>query len=124
MPELVEYMSTIDLESMDLKEHSHVPYLVILYKMLEKFQRQYNRFPENYQDKRILQTLIKEGIKMNDDLQEIHEENFQEAIHAVNGSCHRTMIPQNVQDIFNDNLCHELGRKVKYISIGFLACVQ
>ena len=34
-PALIEYVNSVNLEEMELKDHAHVPYLVILFKYLE-----------------------------------------------------------------------------------------
>ena len=34
-PALIEYVNSVNIEEMELKDHAHVPYLVILFKYLE-----------------------------------------------------------------------------------------
>lgn len=60
---LVEHMTKVDLEKMDLKEHSHVPYLVILYKYLHNWMNENNgNIPKTYREKQIFKELIRKGI--------------------------------------------------------------
>lgn len=56
-------MDKLDLDKMDLKEHSHVPYLVVLYKYLEKWREiNNNTIPTTYAEKQIFKDLIRAGI--------------------------------------------------------------
>lgn len=39
-PELEEYCDSIDLDKLDKKQHSHIPWLVIVYKFLQEYKQQ------------------------------------------------------------------------------------
>lgn len=39
-PDLVSYCDSIDLDSLSSIEHSHIPYIVILYKAIQKWRQQ------------------------------------------------------------------------------------
>lgn len=39
-PDLVSYCDTIDLDALSSIEHSHIPYIVILYKAIQAWKRQ------------------------------------------------------------------------------------
>lgn len=61
-PALKEHMDKLDLDAMDLKEHSHVPYLVILYKYLEKWRESNdNKIPSTFKEKQSLKEMIRSG---------------------------------------------------------------
>lgn len=61
-PMLVEHMAKLDLDKMDLKEHSHVPYLVILYKYLHDWMRDNDgKIPTTYKEKQTFKDLIRKG---------------------------------------------------------------
>lgn len=60
-PKLKEYFHGIDLDSMEFKDHAHVPYVVVLYKYLQKFRSIYDDIPRNYKQKEQLRTLIRQG---------------------------------------------------------------
>lgn len=61
-PALQKYMDSLDLETMDSKEHSHVPYVVILYKTLQQWNQRYGAPPKNYREKKDFIQLVKEGM--------------------------------------------------------------
>ncbi|XP_044734118.1 NEDD8-activating enzyme E1 regulatory subunit [Chrysoperla carnea] len=113
-PSLIEYMDGIDLDSMPLKEHSHTPYLIVLYKYLQKWQKESGKIlPGNFKEKQQLRDLIRSGIRIDEQGVIIDEENFEEAIRAVNSNVSLTRIPSNVQEILNDNSCINLTQKSK-----------
>ena len=62
-PSLKKHIDSIDLESMDLKDHAHVPYLIILYKYLLKWKDEHNgQIPKNYKEKEAFRTMIRKGM--------------------------------------------------------------
>lgn len=62
-PALVEYMDSMDLDTMTKQEHSHTPYLVILYKFLQKWKEQHGgNWPQNYKEKRAFKEFILDGM--------------------------------------------------------------
>jgi len=61
-PTLKAHFDTYDLEALDLTDHLHVPYLVILYKHLEKWHNDIGdniALPETYNQKQIIRNSIK-----------------------------------------------------------------
>ncbi|XP_042236072.1 NEDD8-activating enzyme E1 regulatory subunit-like [Homarus americanus] len=97
---LQKYMDSLDLDSMDSKEHSHVPYVVILYKHLQIWNQQHGGPPKNYKERKAFIELCKTGMREKEN-SEI-EENFEEAVKAVNTSLLPTSIPSGVQSILNE----------------------
>ena len=61
-PALEKYMDSLDLDGMDDKEHSHVPYVVILYKFLQKWVQEHGTPPKNYKEKKLFIQLLKTGM--------------------------------------------------------------
>ena len=100
--ELLEYMDNIDLTSMNVSELNNVPYLVILFKYLEKWKSTHDgKFPHSYKEKKDFKLLIQR--ENEKDL--LMEDNFEEAIKNVNLKIVPTEIPQDVQEIFDDPMC-------------------
>lgn len=60
-PSLEKYMDSLELDKMDDKEHSHVPYIVILYKYLQKWNEGHGAPPKNYKEKKLFIELLKTG---------------------------------------------------------------
>ncbi|XP_064646486.1 NEDD8-activating enzyme E1 regulatory subunit-like isoform X2 [Lineus longissimus] len=113
-PGLVEYCDRLDLDNMSKKDHSHTPMLVILYKYLEKWKSMHGgAAPKNYQEKNQFKEFIRSGILKNEDGMLMQEENFEEAVKAVNTSLVPTRIPADVQKVFNDEQCNNLNGESK-----------
>lgn len=112
---LEKYLDSINLDELDIKDHSHTPYVVILYKFLLKWLVDHDNVPSNYKEKEILKKLIREGIRKDEHDNPIDEENFEEAIKAVNTSIKHTNVPSSVMEILNDDQCVNLTAKVRNI---------
>ncbi|XP_065072185.1 NEDD8-activating enzyme E1 regulatory subunit-like isoform X4 [Rhopilema esculentum] len=105
-PGLVEYMNIMDLASMDKQDHSHTPYLVIIYKYLEKWKNEHGGcWPKNFKEKTAFREMISQGVMKNDQGVEELEENFDEAVKNVNNVLVNTKIPSHVNEIFNSHRC-------------------
>lgn len=68
--------------------------------------------PKNYKEKTAFKDIIRQGILKNEHGVPEMEENFDEAIKAVNVSLTKTRIPSQVQDILNDPACTGLTSEV------------
>ncbi|KAK3792128.1 hypothetical protein RRG08_055391 [Elysia crispata] len=111
---LKEYCDSLNLETMDKKEHSHTPWLVILYKYLQIWEEKHGgKMPKNYKEKVALKELIKEGIRKNENGVPEEEENFDEAIKSVNSSLNATGIPSDIKALFEDPSCLKLNSESK-----------
>lgn len=108
---LKKHLDSINLENMSFKDHSHVPYLVILYKYLEKWISHKGDMPKTYKEKQLLKEMIKEGIRRDENDTKNTEENFEEAIKAVNTTIGRTEVPDSVMAVLNDDRCINLTGK-------------
>ncbi|GLH15708.1 hypothetical protein R5R35_001352 [Gryllus longicercus] len=112
-PSLKELIDSIDISKMELKDHAHVPYVVILYKCLQQWQQENEgQIPKTYREKESLRKLIRAEILNNDDGIPHDEENFEEAIKAVN-TLAPTNIPSHVREILDDESCINLTSKSK-----------
>ena len=110
---LKNHFDRIDLESMDLKDHSHTPYVTILYKYLEKFISEHGDIPKTYKEKLLLRDMIRTGMRKDEHGMPIGEENFEEAMKAVNATIGVTKVPKSVTDILNDERCVNLTAQVR-----------
>ena len=60
-PEFVEYADSLDMKSMDLHTHKHVPYPVILYKIAQQYKQQNNnQLPKAFAEKQAFAQMIKD----------------------------------------------------------------
>lgn len=109
---LKKHLDSLILDQMSFKDHCHVPYLVILYKYLEKWILEHGTFPKTYKDKQLLKDMIKGGMRRDENDSSNSEENFEEAIKAVNTSIRSSDILDNVKNILNDDCCINLTAKV------------
>lgn len=109
---LKKHLDSINLDEMSFKDHSHVPYLVILYKFLEKWILDHRELPKTYKEKHQLKEMIKKGMRRDRNDTINSEENFEEAIKAVNTCTGHTEISDSVRSILNDDQCINLTAKV------------
>ncbi|XP_075229316.1 nedd8-activating enzyme E1 regulatory subunit APP-BP1 [Lycorma delicatula] len=111
---LKEHMNSIDMSKMELKDHAHVPFVVPLYKALLEWKCNHgNLLPTNYKEKEAFKSIIRKGIKVDEHGNPESEENFEEALRAVNYVVVPTTIPSSVKEILNDNSCINLTSKSK-----------
>lgn len=105
-PQLVRYMESIDLEGVDNTMHLNIPYLVILFKYLQRW-RQSNggQIPGNYREKKEFKSLLRTGVRRNDEGVPLDEENFDEAEQNVNSVILPTQISSPVKSILDDPAC-------------------
>lgn len=105
-PGLVKFVSSINLDALDDNKHANVPYLVLLYKFLQKWKSSHDAaIPKNYREKSDFKEMIRISIRRNEDGVPLDEENFDEAIQNVNSVIIPTRIPSVVQAIFDDPKC-------------------
>lgn len=109
---LKKHIDSINLDEMSFKDHCHVPYLIILYKYLEKWILMHGALPRTYKDKQQLRDMIKSGMRRDEQDSSNSEENFEEAMKAVNKCIRMSDIPDSVINILNDDRCVNLTAKV------------
>uniref|UniRef100_A0A8B9H3V8 NEDD8-activating enzyme E1 regulatory subunit n=1 Tax=Astyanax mexicanus TaxID=7994 RepID=A0A8B9H3V8_ASTMX len=108
--ELRNHISSYHLDSMDKKDHSHTPWIIVIAKYLEKWYNEHNcQLPKNYKEKEVFRQLIRDGIRKNENGAPEEEENFDEAIKNVNTALNPTKVnPITVDDIFNCVQCENI----------------
>lgn len=109
---LKNYFDSIDLDALDLKDHSHTPYVTILYKYLQKWLATHEDLPKTRDQKNEFKEMIRDGIRKDENGIPIGEENFEEAIRAVNTCIRHTTVSGGIKEILNDNSCINLTSKV------------
>ncbi|TKS70264.1 NEDD8-activating enzyme E1 regulatory subunit APP-BP1 [Collichthys lucidus] len=89
--EFKNHIQSYDLDSMDKKDHSHTPWIIVVAKCLEKWLSEHNcQLPKNYKEKEAFRQLIREGILKKENGVPEDEENFEEAIKNVNTALNPT----------------------------------
>ncbi|EDW18369.1 nedd8-activating enzyme E1 regulatory subunit isoform X1 [Drosophila mojavensis] len=86
---------------------SKVPWLLVLYKYLKAWQKEHGAgrlAPGSYKEKTQLRDAIKADMQKD-------EENYEEAIKAVNTAFGAGMVPSNLKAIFDDDACEQLHKK-------------
>ncbi|KAJ7311967.1 hypothetical protein JRQ81_006291 [Phrynocephalus forsythii] len=110
--ELKEHIQSYDLDNMEKKEHSHIPWIVIVAKYLEKWYNENSgQIPKNYKEKEAFREMIRQGILKNENGGPEDEENFEEAIKNVNTAVSATKIPSCIEEIFSDDHCNNLSQQ-------------
>lgn len=111
---LKQFCDEFSLETMNKKDHSHTPWLIIIYKYLQKWKDEHDgQLPKNYREKNQLKDIIRTGIRCNEEGVPELEENFDEAVRNVNTAVMQTKIPSDIQAIFDDELCKNLDQDSK-----------
>ncbi|CAL8246966.1 unnamed protein product [Lota lota] len=104
--ELTDHIQSYQLDSMDKKDHSHTPWIVIIAKFLETWLTEHDgQPPKNYKEKEAFRQMIREGILKKENGVREDEENFEEAVKNVNTALNPTKVPSSVEDLFNSEHC-------------------
>ncbi|KAK3528262.1 hypothetical protein QTP86_028494 [Hemibagrus guttatus] len=112
--ELKNHISSYDLDSMDKKDHSHTPWIIIISKYLEKWLSEHDfQLPKSYKEKEEFRRLIRDGIRTNENGILEEEENFDEAIKNVNTALNPTKICSNVEEIFSSEQCENITSQIQ-----------
>lgn len=109
-PELAAHAQSIDFDTDDSVEYTHIPPLIILLRALDKFKEQHGgELPKNYSEKNELKRMIgamkKGGVTAD-------EENFEDAKDMVMKAVKPTEIPSNVRKLFEDPACTKITSSV------------
>ncbi|KAG0332286.1 NEDD8-activating enzyme E1 regulatory subunit [Podila horticola] len=102
-PELAAYAKSFDFNTQDSLEFGHIPYVAILLKYMEEWKAEHNdTIPQNYAEKNQLKANIRSGMRTIDD------ENFDEAFNSALRACNPTVVPNNINELFQDPKCEAL----------------
>ncbi|CAJ2501893.1 Uu.00g047460.m01.CDS01 [Anthostomella pinea] len=107
-PELVEFAKemTRNIDALDDHEHGHVPYVVILLHYLEQWRQSHSgENPNGFKDKTEFGKLVTRGARTNNP--EGGEENFQEAVAAINKNIKAPELEAGVEEVFNHQVSDE-----------------
>eukprot|EP00741_Cyanophora_paradoxa_P004415 tig00000802_g4285.t1 len=104
-PGLVEYAKRFDLAGLDSRQHSHVPYIVILMKLLDKWKAEHEgKLPSNRKEKDAFKAAVQAAARSS------HEENFHEAAKAANKHLNPYSIPSEVRKVLEDECARTLTK--------------
>eukprot|EP00047_Mylnosiga_fluctuans_P002424 m.224464 g.224464 ORF g.224464 m.224464 type:complete len:519 (-) comp11095_c0_seq1:1309-2865(-) len=99
-PELQAFVDSIDMSVMTPTQHSHVPYLVIIIKLLGKWAQEHGHAPKTRAEKEQFKAMVRAASHVSDDGS--LEENFEEAINALNTALVTPELSESVVSIFAD----------------------
>jgi len=102
------------MKTMDLKDHGHTPYPVIMYRFLKEWMQNHDgNFPANYKEKKVFKEEMLKGMRKRENNPELYEdeENFEEAAKAVNTVLVKFSIPSNTRDIINDPAAENISAR-------------
>lgn len=99
-PALSEYFNGIDINNVDLKDHGHIPWIVILYKAVNQWQiTNCDKWPMSRKEKNEIKDIIQQYIRIDENGVPISEENFDEAMRAINTALLPTFLPVKIQEL-------------------------
>ncbi|XP_062327622.1 NEDD8-activating enzyme E1 regulatory subunit [Osmerus eperlanus] len=108
-PELSHHIQSYNLHTMDKKDHSHTPWIIIVAKYLETWLNEHNQqLPKNYKEKEAFRQLVRQGILKKENGVPEDEENFEEAVKNVNTALNPTKVPSAIEDFFNGEQCNNI----------------
>ncbi|KAI8329186.1 amyloid beta precursor protein-binding protein 1 [Blakeslea trispora] len=107
--QLLDYVDTFDLDSLDQTDHAHVPFVVILLKYAKAYEAAHEgKAPQTYQERQELIKMLREHMRTPD------EENFEEAIANVWRLASSSNVSSEVQQIFKDVSCQNINGSSPY----------
>lgn len=110
-PALAEYLDGFDIDAVELKDHGHIPWIVILYKAVLKWQTiNPNCWPMSRKQKNEIKVIIEEFKRKDENGVPINEENFEEALRAVNTAMIPTFLPVNIQELVYGSAATNLNK--------------
>ncbi|KAF8965437.1 hypothetical protein BDZ97DRAFT_1918283 [Flammula alnicola] len=96
-PALLDYAVSLDFENMDVTDHGHVPYVIILVRLLEEWKKTHNGLsPSTYAEKQEFKKTILTMRKKSD------EENFEEAEAQAYRAWTSSSVPSEIRELFQD----------------------
>ena len=96
--ELVKYVDSFDLTSMDSTDHSHTPYIIILLKAINDWRASHGgQLPSTRPEKEEFKSIVIRGSR------NAQEENFNEAYRAAHKAFVKSTVPSSVSNILKDS---------------------
>eukprot|EP00049_Salpingoeca_infusionum_P003773 m.70754 g.70754 ORF g.70754 m.70754 type:complete len:533 (+) comp12268_c0_seq1:32-1630(+) len=110
--ELTQHIASIDLDTMTPKEHSHVPYPIIIAKCLEKYIATEGEaaMPKDSKSKRLFKKYLMTQRLQTEEGALKDEPNFSEAAKEINTALNKPRIPDDVQEVLSDPKCTTLTK--------------
>lgn len=110
---LEEFLDSFTLDQLELKDHGHVPWIVILYKAVQKWKNSsiQNSWPMSRKEKNEIRDVIRSFIRQDENGVPIIEENFEEALRAVNIALTPTFIPVKIQELIYSSSATNLSKE-------------
>ncbi|KAJ9125424.1 hypothetical protein QFC22_000385 [Naganishia vaughanmartiniae] len=100
--ELKDFALGLDMDAMDSMEHSHIPYVILLVRALEKFKAGANAEVTYDNMDAFKETLSTERRALD-------EENFEEAESQAFRVASKTEIPENIKALFASSQCENVS---------------
>ncbi|CAK9018868.1 NEDD8-activating enzyme E1 regulatory subunit, partial [Durusdinium trenchii] len=101
-PALQRFVDEVDLGAMDDKEYKHVPYVLVLIKLAQRWRADHgDKAPQTMEEKNAFRASIKEAARQEWGL----EENLREAHDNAFLAFSKKLVPGDVQDVLDDPLC-------------------
>lgn len=96
-PSLLAHAFSLNFDKMDVTDHGHIPFVVILVRVLQEWKNDHaGKAPSTYAEKQeFKQRIVK--MKKKDD-----EENFDEAVAQAYKAWTNTIVPSEIEALFND----------------------
>ncbi|KAF9260639.1 hypothetical protein L218DRAFT_962225 [Marasmius fiardii PR-910] len=96
-PALYDYSTNLDFDKLDPTDHGHVPYVIILVQLLDKWRKEHNgTVPKTSEEKKAFKASILAMKK------KIDEENFDEAEALAYRCWTETTVPHEIAPLFNE----------------------
>lgn len=108
-PELIQFAEemTQNIENLSDHDHGHLPYVVILLHYLDKWKATHNdEYPLEYKAKVEFRKMVSDAART--DNPEGGEENFAEAVAAVNRNIKKPQLESTLREVFNHQLTNEV----------------
>ncbi|KAI0506130.1 hypothetical protein F5B22DRAFT_479533 [Xylaria bambusicola] len=114
-PELSAFAEQMveEIDTLDDHEHGHLPYVVVLLHFLERWRQSHDgKNPTTPKEKKEFSKLVTSGARTNNP--EGGEENFQEAVDAINKNIKVPELDPGLQEVFNHQVSSEVERQSSF----------
>ncbi|KAI0409409.1 hypothetical protein F4802DRAFT_140669 [Xylaria palmicola] len=108
---------TKDIDTLDDHEHGHLPYVVILLHSLEQWRQSHDgKNPTSLKEKKEFANFVLSCSRTNNP--EGGEENFQEAVDAINKNIKLPELEPGLEEVFNHQASSEVERQSSFWAIA------